>query len=211
MFKEFMVVLLIGHLLGDFYFQTNQIANGKETSLPSLCMHCLYYWIAMLLTCVPVFSWKIILVATVASGIHLFIDITKFVYVSSTRKKSTLNEANGIVYLLDQFVHLSCLGFLAFWAVKSGTEIHMVNSIEEFFTVIGVPKFLFATWFLSFLTIGKPANITIQKLMQDYKPTRTDDCQKRIVCTTDQNLGYLIPNRKYFHTGANINTEKGMA
>lgn len=46
MFKEFMVVLLIGHLLGDFYFQTNQIANGKETSLPSLC-----YALPLLLDC----------------------------------------------------------------------------------------------------------------------------------------------------------------
>ncbi len=187
MFNEFMVVLLIGHLLGDFYFQTNQIANGKETSLPSLCLHCLYYWIAMLLTCVPVFSWKIILGATVASGIHLFIDITKYVYVSSTREKATLDEANGTVYLLDQFAHLSCLGILAFWAVKSGTEIHTLNSIEEFFTIIGVPKFLFATWFLSFLTIGKPANITIQKLMQAYKPTRTDSQEK-----SDKKAGRFI-------------------
>lgn len=42
-----MEVVIIGHLLGDFYIQTNRMAEKKKTSIRYVLLHCLLYMMVM--------------------------------------------------------------------------------------------------------------------------------------------------------------------
>ena len=42
-----MKLLMIGHLLGDFYFQTNKLAEKKRTSFVYTLLHCFIYSLVM--------------------------------------------------------------------------------------------------------------------------------------------------------------------
>lgn len=87
MFIRYFLLLLLGHVLGDFYLQTSNIAAKKENSLKWVFIHCAGYWGMMLLVCLPIMSWEIAIGALIAAILHLIIDIVKFVYVLSYNKQ----------------------------------------------------------------------------------------------------------------------------
>lgn len=47
-----MKLLMMGHLLGDFYFQTNRLAEKKKTSFTYTVLHCFVYSLVMLVVLV---------------------------------------------------------------------------------------------------------------------------------------------------------------
>lgn len=40
MFKVYFILLLLGHVLGDFYVQTREIAEKKRKSIKWVIIHC---------------------------------------------------------------------------------------------------------------------------------------------------------------------------
>ena len=88
MFREYFILLLLGHILGDFYLQTKEMAEKKEKSIKWVLLHGLCYWGTMLLIGLPFISYEIVLVVTAASILHLAIDIAKYIYLFAMTKKS---------------------------------------------------------------------------------------------------------------------------
>ena len=80
----FLVVLLLGHVLGDFYFQWGHMANMKRTSYKWLAIHSIVYTvcIALALAALVLFGgvahsislWYILIVVSVS---HMIIDLCK--------------------------------------------------------------------------------------------------------------------------------------
>ncbi len=81
MFSEYITLLLLGHILGDFYLQTNGIAEKKKKSIKWVLLHGLFYWVVMLLVVIPFVSMEIVLAATAASLLHIIVDIIKYIYL----------------------------------------------------------------------------------------------------------------------------------
>ena len=80
------MLLLLGHVLGDFYLQTKGMAEKKEKNIKWVLFHCLGYLIAMIL--------------------HFIIDLSKYAYLSvmtKKRKKTQVIERN--IFFLDQLLH----------------------------------------------------------------------------------------------------------
>lgn len=171
MFRKYFILLLLAHILGDFYIQTGKMAEEKEKSLKWVLIHCAYYWGIMILLGLSMISRKIILGATVAAAFHLLIDVIKFVYMSSINKKgqrTQITERN--IFFIDQLLHCVCLIGVAYWEVRSNIQTNGWRIIEDFFNIVGISENMVVSWILVLLVIHKPANIAIQKLLAIYKP-----------------------------------------
>lgn len=171
MFNVYLILLLIAHILADFYIQTDKMTHRKDKSFKWVLIHCLYYLVIMLMVGLPVISVNVIIAAITASAFHLLIDVLKFMYISyikNKRKMTQIIERN--IFFIDQLLHFVCLIGIAFWWVQSNNQINELNAIDYFFSVAGVSESIFIKWVFALLVIHKPTNIAIQKLLLIYKP-----------------------------------------
>jgi len=188
MFREYFILLLLGHILGDFYLQTKGMAEKKEKSIKWVLLHCLCYWGTMLLVGLPIISYEIILIMTVASILHLAIDVVKYIYLSAMLKKSKKTQIiERNIFFADQILHLLSLIVIAYWITINDILIIELNIIKEFFSTVGISELLTLSWMLALLAIHKPANIVIQKLLMVYKPENKEEDIKK-----DNNAGRFI-------------------
>jgi hypothetical protein len=188
MFREYFILLLLGHILGDFYLQTKGMAEKKEDSIKWVLLHCLCYWGTMLLISLPVISYEMILTVTVASILHLAIDTAKYSYLSVMTKKGKKTQViERNVFFLDQIIHFLSLTVIAYWSVVNDVVIRELNIIESFFSTVGISEVLTLSWILALLVIHKPANIAIQKLLMVYKPENKEEDTNK-----DNNTGRFI-------------------
>lgn len=87
MFKEYLLLLLMGHIIGDFYAQTNKIAEKKKNSLKWVLIHGVLYFAVTVLVSIPVMSIPILILDFVSSFLHVLIDILKFCYLKRKKKE----------------------------------------------------------------------------------------------------------------------------
>lgn len=171
MFKEFFFLLLLGHIIGDFYFQTHRMSENKSKSLKWVFIHCICYCCGMYIAALPIISKDIVKYIFIAGILHFLIDIVKYIVVTKmmwVERKLKIQERN--IFVADQLLHLFCLIMIAYWIVESGLDINELQWAERFFDVLGVSEQKIGTWLLALLIIHKPANILIQKLLLIYKP-----------------------------------------
>jgi len=123
--------LLAGHLLGDFTFQTNKIADKKNKEIKWTLLH-----IVIVTLCIVVmgagFGPKIILVAILNGIIHFLVDF----------KKIELKNAGPTIIFLyflgDQLVHISILFGFSFILTEPILELDpkvIFASIIVLFTI----------------------------------------------------------------------------
>lgn len=171
MFKEYFILLLLGHIVGDFYLQTGKMAERKEKSIKWVFIHCFYYGAMMMLVSLSIISTKLLIGAVAASLFHMIIDIVKYNYLSSvarSKKKTQVIERN--IFFVDQVLHIVCLIFIAYWLVATNSVIKEWKVVENFFDIIGISEVLLLSWIVALLLIHKPGNIAIQKMLLVYKP-----------------------------------------
>lgn len=103
-----MEVIIIGHLLGDFYIQTNQVAEKKKTSFRYVLLHCLLYMMVIfVLTAWLTGDLLRGFYMTIIIGVsHLCVDSLK-VYIEAKYTKAARYEY--VMFLLDQIIHIFIL------------------------------------------------------------------------------------------------------
>lgn len=188
MFKEFLLILLLGHVLGDFYIQTDKMAQKKERDIKWVLIHCLCYLVTMILITIPIFSWEIALGMAIATSLHLLIDLIKLAYVSLKYKKSKMSamtERN--IYFVDQLLHGICLLSVAYWMAARNILINELGLFKNLFDIVGISETMLISWVVTLLVIHKPANISIQKLLMIYKPDNKNPNKRK-----DKNAGRFI-------------------
>ena len=165
MIVNYILILGIGHLLGDFYFQNEKIAKKKDETITGVFLHSAEYYLAVLVVIIPVFCLNMFLAATCASLFHFVIDTLKFILL----KKKKI-QMNGNVFIADQCAHVICILGLAYmmncWNFKLG-HLKIVNNI---FDAFNLNVEITARWILAVLFIHIPANIFIQNSLSEYKP-----------------------------------------
>lgn len=96
------LLLIAGHVAGDFYAQTNRVAKGKRGSVKLLVIHCALYSLCMLPFSVCVFSGESIALAwLVLAASHALIDCLKGMVEGRGANPLT-------VFCVDQALHLAC-------------------------------------------------------------------------------------------------------
>jgi len=111
------LLLLLGHVLGDFYLQSKALAQQKEDSAKALLRHSLLYALTLgaVLFAGLRFTQGSALLAASAGLAHFLIDLLKFGFLKGQKKKARFPRLVRHSFLLDQLLHLASLG--ALWAL----------------------------------------------------------------------------------------------
>lgn len=176
MFKEYFTLLLLGHILGDFYLQTNKIADKKSESVCWVLLHSFFYWLTMIVITIPLISGQLILYGTMISVIHTIIDILKYYYTLKTKEKGPITPSQDRnIFLMDQLLHLITLAGAAYVFVLGENAFLAADFIRKLFIIIGTEPIIFLSWSTALLLIHKPANIVISKLLSIYRPDNKEN------------------------------------
>lgn len=169
MFERYLLVMLLGHVIADFYTQTEIVAEKKKKEFGVVVRHSILYFLTITLVIIPIFSWEILIMDVVISISHAVIDIGKYFYCYKKGKYSPL------VFVLDQSFHLASLFLVSYIWTKRKISIHFLNIVADFFYVSKISPLFLCKWLLGLLIIYKPSNILIQKLIGSYKPKQSVD------------------------------------
>lgn len=188
-FRECLILLLLGHVIGDFYLQTERMAIRKRWSLKWVMLHSLWYCGAIGLVIFPVLSSETIKYGLMAGFCHMAIDLVKYYYVVFTGKKRnrTRQLNDQTLFFIDQAFHMTGILLISYLFVVKNGVLTPYNSVNVFFCVAGISKRTFVSWLTALLLIYKPANIIISKLLFSYKPQDKDEGRKK-----DNNAGRFI-------------------
>lgn len=175
MIQYFFLLLLCGHILGDFYLQTNSMSEKKEQSVKWVFLHGLLFLGSLLFVILPVYTVKFLLIALLAAVLHLLIDLIKYLYLSAkTKKNKRTYQLERNVFFLDQCFHGISLFILSYWMYKQQMELTVNWNLNQFFEIFQTSFIKILPWIVALLILHKPANICIQKILLVYRPENKD-------------------------------------
>ncbi len=163
--KPLMLILLLAHFLGDFYFQFQMLSDKKDRHFRYLLLHGVQYAAVMIAAVYLVFGEALLGYAAVAAALYLLIDAVKF-FIS--RKISAAKE--GAVYLADQALHLATLAAVAASAYLGMGAPALTGWLNYLFYHFGLNADTVFAWLTALTAAVRPANITVKKLIGTYKP-----------------------------------------
>ena len=185
MFRAYFMLLLLGHVLGEFYSWTGKAAE-KKNCWSWVFIHGVSYFGIMALVSLPVMSGAVFGGVAAASILHLFVECARFIYVSSKMRKNKMTKRKeSNIFLTDQFILGLCIVGTAFWLTQSGSMLKEWDCLKKFFDVLCMEEGVFVSWALALLLIHKPANDLIQKVLAPYRPENKDEYN-------DKNIGRFI-------------------
>ncbi len=180
MFKIFFFMMLLAHVIGDFYLQSDRPVGQKGTSAASFLKQGAVYAAVCLVLAVPAFSAEILLAYAVLAGSHLLIDFILFLYIRKMIPGAHADpNMERRIYIIDQTAHMLAIAGIAFEMTASGQIPHFMPWVHSFFHVVGIPASPVLLWTLALLMIYKPVNSTIKKLIASRKPQENGGSEGR--------------------------------
>lgn len=150
-----MKLLMIGHLLGDFYFQTNKLTEKKRTSFVYTLLHCFIYSLVMFAVLV-ITTGKIIEIifpALLIGVMHLLVDGVKCGVLKCVKSK----KYELSIFMIDQIIHICVLlAVSCFWTITynmnwiPGISEAILSSMQKAPVII-----------CAFLLCGRPTAIIV--------------------------------------------------
>lgn len=209
------IVMLIGHILGDFYFQTNEMVKNRKKCFSAVLKHSLVYFITItstLMIGIPITLNSILLCISTGS-FHFIIDTIKYLYQKNSSKFPSWIEKS--LFILDQSLHFSALALCwAFWG--NGLVVRWFVSQE----MIHLPD-LPVTMCLEILCILRPVGIFIaDSILSNYKPFKyslefsgSDDTQNagKIIGYLERVIVFILLLYQQFSAIAFVLTAKSVA
>lgn len=169
--KLLLLLLLLSHVLGDYYCQTQSMADRKDQERKELLRHCLVYAIPfVLLTVLFGFAPALVGASLLAVLGHAVIDFGKAELTAHGRRKQNRPGDAGRIYILDQTIHWLSLYLIAFFLRQGALGLAPLGLISEMSAELGFGWQLALQWLLALLLIYRPSNITFMKLFSIYKP-----------------------------------------
>lgn len=166
-------VLLILHVMGDFYLQTEKIAHNKKTSYRGVIIHAIQYGIPYLLALIFVkFNILILFCFMLSVLAHYVVDSLKY-WLNRKSICRCFFTRPAIVFAADQLLHIVLLIFIAMIYVKSnfpGEQVYFYGVWNDLLLVIKLLPVLAIKWLLLALIILKPANIIFGLFFSNFKP-----------------------------------------
>lgn len=162
---KYLLILGIGHLLGDFYFQNQKITKYKDDKYKGVLLHSLKYYIAFLLSIIPIFSTDMFLAATYATLIHFIIDTIKHILLVKKRIRKS-----GNVFMACQCTYIFNIFLLSYIMNYWHFSIGHINIMHDILSAFNCDAEILARWILALLFIHIPTNVFIQNFLEEFKP-----------------------------------------
>jgi hypothetical protein len=189
-YKLISIVLLIGHLLGDFYFQPQSMAKNKDKVWKAVLCNGLIYMAAivlpfMLLYAIPPAALGFILLIP---SLHIVFDIAKSCL--SRKHFERRQEILFAAFVADQLIHLITIVLVAYYyainvpVAYSCTGIYLSKLYASLHLGLSADEFIRLACL--FLFLGKPVNIFVSKILE------TIAVKERLGSNTDQKAGRII-------------------
>lgn len=160
-------ILLVFHILGDFYFQSNKLSHLKNDKTRYLIIHATTYTIMY----IPLFLISTKIIAVLLTLFILF--ITHIIIDHSMSKISHGNKCIKLL-LIDQSIHILTL-IIGWFILKNKVidlatindflkKLELLVSFENIISIV-----------LVFLLIGRPASIIIERIIPaEIKTTKEE-------------------------------------
>ena len=169
-YKWILTMMLIGHFLGDFYFQSQTMADEKDKDRKLMFWHGVIYLVAVGVLVVPFFSmnwigWLCFLTVPVS---HIVFDVAKGRWLE---KRDFFKEKKASLFILDQAVHIAVIFAVACFCATSGNVAY--SRVGEYIANIykgldlGLPISELIRLICLLLFLWKPVNIILQKIFKD--------------------------------------------
>jgi uncharacterized protein DUF3307 len=145
--------LLIAHLIGDFFLQTNALVRQKEQAKwrsPFLYIHVLLHFVLMIIIIADVGFWKVALGITI---LHLLMDGLKLQFQTQQTKRNW--------FLLDQVFHILVIVAGWSWYQQVSFNIALLSDQRVLAVIVAV------------LFIMKPASLVIKMVISRWAPRFT--------------------------------------
>ena len=167
-------LMLIGHMLGDFYFQSDKIARGKNTNKSDLIIHIILYGTGLLIALIPVLSLDVFILCIINILLHGVIDFLK----------NRFNSKSNYVFIIDQAAHVLCItGSIVVFRYLN-KFFAFANFLSDLNCEIEILKLV--QWITVLLFIFKPCRIAIKVILKKYEP------QNKSIKDGKNNAGALI-------------------
>lgn len=171
--NDIILLCFTGHILGDYYLQSEKDADNKNEKFVRLVCHTIIYSLPFAVIFL-IFGrpLKLGFILLSVCLLHFLIDFAKFIFYKSGLfrilvKKCKIKEWQ--IYLADQALHIILI-LTVLYTFKFPTVIHRIHAITHFEKVSGINTAIVLKWVLLILCIYKPSNITFIKLFSNYKP-----------------------------------------
>ena len=188
MFKEFFVLLLLAHLVGDFYGQPESLAEKKQKQIRWVFVHALLYWAANLIISLPVMSFAVFIFSSISALSHLIVDTLKYAFTCN-RILSAADKRK--IFFTDQIFHLFFIAIIAFLFAARGNTVLPLSVVTQVGIVTGLQPTMFLMWVTVILALHKPANLAISFALTPYKPGE-DKTEENSLSQADRNAGRFI-------------------
>jgi len=175
-------LLLIAHMIGDFFLQPVNLVKKKKKSIKGLIVHTLIYTLLMSLVLLLFGNvWEIIFWLVITFASHFMIDYFRI----KITKKYENNKISFLSFIVDQIIHVLLLVIISL-IVKSelnsiGSAIHNISFLNQ----LGLNKII--NYSLAFLIILTPSSVFIKHLF-NYLFNKKEICENN---ETD-NVGAII-------------------
>lgn len=169
---------LLFHMLFDFYFQTNKMADKKESNRIALGLHCLIYAAGAAATVALLFEAS---VAATAASFTVFALSHWFIDGSLRRAFAGLDLSPVGSFLADQVLHIIILLILSvlcchLWAMRPiALSLLGARGAE-------------LSWISTLCFCGRPCSIAIAKVLQFLRNPGTEQS----ACTSNAHSGKWI-------------------
>ena len=162
MIKSVFELLLIFHLLGDFFFQTEKMALEKAGKYRGVIKHSIIYVICFLgcmFVLFPNIPFHFLIIPGVA---HAFIDSVKFMICKNVK------DGKG-VFLMDQILHLMTILIVVYYICDFNIYNVCNMKLKSVLDNLNIVETEVFAWILKLLVIHNPAYILIGKILGEYK------------------------------------------
>ena len=146
--NPYLILLLICHLLSDYYFQSQKMADRKDQEKKVLGLHILYVALPLIVVslCHLDLWWICLGILLTHAGIDFLKPIVQ----------KQLKLPTAWTFTLDQVLHIAIVSCLVLLGAKNGTTYLSLDTLNLIFYV---------------LLVGKPSNIAFKILFAKYQPT----------------------------------------
>lgn len=172
MTRVVLILFLIGHILGDFYFQSSELSKSKEKSFKKLLIHGVIYLITMIFAIIPIFSFVLLKWSCIISVCHFIIDFIKFMI---KKRLSIDGKTEAFVYSIDQIIHIFIIILTVLAITLLSEPITYISCVRYVLTRVKIDIVAVFSWILILLVITKPFSITIKKLLFHFRPAENKE------------------------------------
>lgn len=175
-------LLLIAHLIGDFFLQPVKLVEKKKNSIEGLIIHSLIYTLMISLMLLLFGNiWEITFWLFLILISHFSIDYFRIKFT----KKYNNNDFSFWSFIIDQVLHVLLIVIISL-VIKSNLN-SIGNAIYNISFLKDMDYNIFINYFLAFLIVLTPASVFIKHFF-NYIFNKTDICES----VESDNVGALI-------------------